>query len=96
MGISEVIRDKRESILQLAKRHGVRRIQIFGSVARGEAGSGSDVDFLVEAGPTHSPFFPGELVLDLEDLLGRKVDVIEPEGIYPPLRESVLREAIPL
>ena len=52
------------------------------------------MDFLVEVGPKHSSFFPGGLVADLEDLLGRPVDVVEPEGIYPPLKDSILKEAV--
>ena len=94
MGISEVIKDKRAEILRIAAKHGVRQIRIFGSVARGQAGPSSDVDFLVEVGPKHSSFFPGGLVADLEDLLGRPVDVVEPEGIYPPLKDSILKEAV--
>lgn len=96
MGISEVIKDKRAEILRIAAKHGVHRIRIFGSVARGQAGPASDVDFLVEVGPKHSAFFPGGLVADLEDLLGRPVDVVEPEGIYPPLKDSILKEAVVL
>jgi len=96
MGISEVVRGKREEILRIAAKHGVRQIRIFGSVARGDARPSSDVDFLVDVGPKHSAFFPGGLVADLEDLLERRVDVVEPEGIYPPLKESILREAVPV
>ena len=96
MGIEGIIGDKRGEILRIAAKHGVRRIRVFGSVARGDARLESDVDFLVEVGPAHSAFFPGGLVADLEDLLKRRVDVVEPEGIYPPLKERILREAVPL
>lgn len=96
MGVSEILRKKRTEILQIAEKHGVLQIRVFGSVARGEATDKSDVDFLVEVGPKHSPFFPGGLVADLEELLGREVDVVEPAGIYPPLKEAILREAVPL
>ena len=96
MGIVEVVSNKRQEILRIAAQHGVQRIRVFGSVARGEAGPQSDVDFLIEVGPRHSPFFPGGLVADLEALLGRRVDVVEPEGLYAPLRARVLTEAIPL
>ena len=96
MEISEVIKRKRSDILRIAEKHGVRRIRIFGSVARGEAGPQSDVDFLVEVGPKHSRFFPGGLVADLQDLLGRKVDVVETEGIYPLLKDQILKEAVAL
>lgn len=96
MGIPDVVSEKREEILRIAAKHGVRRVQVFGSVARGDAGPQSDVDFLIEVGPRHSPFFPGGLVADLEALLGRHVDVVEPEGLYEPLRAVVLKEAVPL
>jgi len=93
---SEVVAGKREAILQVAAKHGVQRIQVFGSVARGDAGPQSDVDFLIEVGPRHSPFFPGGLVVDLEALLGRRVEVVESDGLYAPLRDAVLKEAVPL
>ena len=96
MGIPELVAKKRNDILRIAARHGVQRIRVFGSVARGEAGPASDIDFLIEVGPQHSPFFPGGLVANLEALLGRRVDVVEPEGLYEPLREVVLKEAVPL
>ncbi len=94
MGIRELVQAKRGEILKIAARHGVRSIRLFGSVARGEAGPDSDVDFLVEVGPNHSFFFPGGLVADLEDLLGRRVEVVEPEGLHPLLRDRVLGEAV--
>ena len=96
MGIAELIHDKREEILRIAAKHGAQRIRVFGSVARGEAGPQSDVDFLIEVGSQHSPFFPGGLVMDLEALLGRRVDVVEADGLYPPLKASVLQEAVPV
>ena len=96
MDIRELLEQKREEILRIAAKHGVRQLRVFGSVARGDASPQSDVDFLVDVGPTHSFFFPGGLVADLEALLGRKVDVVEPDGLYPPLKERVLQEAVPL
>jgi uncharacterized protein len=94
--ISDNIRARREEILTIAARHGAHNVRIFGSVARGEAGPDSDLDLLVDAGPDTTPFFPGGLVADLEALLGRRIDVVEPEGLYSFIRERVLREAIPL
>lgn len=96
MGVSEILQKKRSDILRIAEKHGVLQIRVFGSVARGEATDKSDVDFLVEVGPKHSSFFPGGLVADLEELLGREVDIVETAGIYPPLKETILREAVPL
>jgi hypothetical protein len=94
--MDDAIRAKREEILGIAARHGVKRVRVFGSAARGEAGAGSDIDFLIEVeGPT-TPWFPGGLVADLEKLLGRRVDVVEPESLSGPFRDNVLRDAVPL
>jgi uncharacterized protein len=94
MGISEIIAARRDAILAAAVRHGVTNIKVFGSVARGDARNDSDVDFLVEVGPEHSSFFPGGLVADLEGILGRHVDVVEPEGLHRLLKDRILREAV--
>ena len=88
--------EKREEILRIAEKHGVGGIRVFGSSARDEAGEGSDVDFLIDVtGPT-TPWFPGGLVADLEELLGYRVDVVEEEAIRKGLRETVISEAVPL
>jgi predicted nucleotidyltransferase len=91
-----LLQAKREEILALAARRGTRNLRVFGSVARGEAGPASDVDFLVELAPGHTLFDLGHLQMDLQDLLGRKVDLVEPEGLHWYIRDQVLREAIPL
>ena len=96
MGIPELLAGRREEILRTASRHGAYNVRVFGSVARGEAGPDSDVDLLVDAGPNRTPFFPGGLVADLEDLLRRRVQVVEPEGLHWFIRERVLAEAVPL
>ncbi len=96
MGISELLKDKREEILRIAAKHGARNVRVFGSVARGEAGPNSDLDLLVDVGPTHTSFFPGGLLADLEDLLGRKVDIVTEEALHWYIRERVLNEAVPL
>ena len=96
MGIEELLTEKREEILRIAARHGACNVRIFGSVARGEARPESDVDFLVDVGPDHSAFFPGGLVADLEDILGRRVDVVELAGLHWYLRDKILKEAVPL
>ena len=92
----ELIHEKRKDILRIAARHGVQRIRVFGSVARGEAGPESDVDFLVEPGSVTTPWFPAGLIVDLEDLLGRRVQVITDGGLNPDLRERVAEEAAPV
>jgi len=95
MGI-ELIEKHRSEILMIARRHGVKRIRVFGSVARGEAGPESDVDFLVTVSGQTSPWFPGGLVTDLEELLGRRVQVVTESGLHDLLRDQVLSEAVPL
>lgn len=96
MAIDAVVRGKREEILRIARKHGVARIQVFGSFARGEADENSDLDLLIEVeGPT-PPWFPGGLVADLEALLGRRVEVIEPDALQEAIRARVLQEAVPL
>jgi predicted nucleotidyltransferase len=87
---------KRDQILQIAAEHGATNLRVFGSCARGEAGPDSDVDLLVDVGPKHSRWFPGGLVADLEELLGRPVQVITNRGLNPLIRDHVLREAVPL
>ena len=71
-------------------------MRVFGSVARGEADETSDIDFLVRMNPGRSVFDVGGLLMDLQDLLGRRVDVVTERGLRPRMRERVLREAIPV
>lgn len=96
MSIEYLVRQKRNEILRIAERHGAYNVRVFGSVARGEAGPDSDLDLLIDAGEKVSPWFPGGLVYDLEELLGRRVDVVEEVALRPELRQYVLREAKPL
>ena len=96
MKIEELLRTKREQILEIAKKHGAYNIRVFGSLARGEGNEDSDVDFLVEVGPTHSPWLPAGLVADLEDLLVIPVDVVTSDGLHWFIKERVLEEAHPL
>ena len=96
MPLADFVIKNRENILRVAKSHGVKSVKVFGSAARGEAGAESDLDLLVEVGETVSPWFPGGLIADLEELLGRKVDVAEPDTIHRVIREQVLSEAVAL
>jgi len=91
-----LLQAKRQEILALAAHHGARSLQIFGSFARGESHIASDIDFLVELGPGATLIDLGSLQMDLQDLLGRKVDVVEPDALHWSIREQVLREAVPL
>ena len=96
MDIKDLLHAKREEILRTGARHGASNVRIFGSVARGEAGPSSDIDLLVELAPDRSLLDQVALLQDLEDLLGRRVDVVEPEGLHWYIRDRVLNEAVPL
>jgi len=80
----------------LAERHGVGTLLVFGSMARGDATPDSDVDFLLDNTTRLSGFQLGALQMDLQDLLGRKVDLVTLNALHPLLRERVLQEAVPL
>ncbi len=96
MGIAEVIHEKREEILRLAAARGARKVRVFGSFARGDATEESDVDFLVDLDEERTLFDLGHLLLELEELLGRKVDLVTENALHPYIRGKVLREAVEL
>jgi predicted nucleotidyltransferase len=96
MGIDELLKDKRQDILSIAARHGAYNVRVFGSVVRGEASPDSDVDFLVDLEPDKSLFDVGGLLMDLQTLLGRKVDVVTEKALHWYIRDRVIREAQPL
>lgn len=90
------VRGQREAILRLAASYGVRRVRLFGSVARGEDRPGSDLDVLVDFGPGRSLLDQVGFEQDLEALLGCKVEVVVEGGISPYLEAGILQEAVPL
>ncbi|MDH7514225.1 MAG: nucleotidyltransferase family protein [Clostridiales bacterium] len=96
MTLEELLRTKREEILQVCAKYGARKVRIFGSVVRREADEKSDIDFLVEMEPGRSLFDLGVLQYELEQILGRRVDVVTERGLKARLRERVFREAFTL
>jgi len=96
MNLGQVLKDKREEILRIAADYGARHVQVFGSVARGEAGPGSDLDLLVKLDPGRSLLDIIAIKQDLEDLLGCEVEVVTEAAISPYIREQVLKEAVSL
>lgn len=86
----------RDEILRIAERHGARNIRVFGSAARGSVDAESDVDFLVDLEPGRSLLDLGGLLMELQELLGRRVDVVTERDLRERIRDTVLREAIPL
>lgn len=96
MSIRRLLQSKRKAILEIAARHGARNVRVFGSVARGTARRGSDVDFLVDMEEGRSLLDLIELGQDLEELLQRKVDVLTDGGLSPYLEQRIYAEAVPL
>lgn len=96
MGIDEILKAYREEILRIAASYGAYNVRVFGSVARGEAKPESDVDLLVELEPQRTLLDQIALMQSLSELLGRKVDVTEPETIHELIKDQVLREAVVL
>jgi len=96
MSVGELLKSKREDILRIAARYGARSVRVFGSAARGDSGPSSDVDFLVELEDGRSLFDLVGLQQDLQETLGRPVDVVEPEGLHWYIRDKILHEARPL
>ncbi len=90
------LQQKRDDILRLAARHGARKVRVFGSVARGETRPDSDIDFLVDLETGRSLLDLGGLLMDLQDLLHCKVDVVTEKGLRSRIRARVLREAVSL
>jgi predicted nucleotidyltransferase len=94
--VGNTIREQREAILSIAARHGATDVRLIGSVARGEARPDSDVDLLVTWSEGTSLLNHAALMLELERLLGRKVDIASDGWVKPSIRNSVYRDAIAL
>ena len=93
--LKQVLQERREEILEIALKHGAFNVRVFGSVARGEETENSDIDFLINYDINKiSSWFPVGLIHDLEDLLGRKVDVVTETGLKERIRDRVLRDCI--
>jgi uncharacterized protein len=96
MNIRQLLQSKRSQILQIAARHGARKVRVFGSVARGTARRGSDIDFLVDMEEGRSLLDHAALIIDLERLLKRSVDVASERGLRRLVRKGVLKDAVAL
>jgi predicted nucleotidyltransferase len=92
----QAIQDQRQRLLAVAARHGARNLRVFGSVARGEADAASDLDLLVDLEPGRSLIDLGALLVELEALLGMRVDVVAEAGLRPAIRARILRTVVPL
>jgi predicted nucleotidyltransferase/DNA-binding XRE family transcriptional regulator len=90
------LRDQRREILATLASHGARNVSIFGSVARGDDGTDSDVDLLVDFEPHVSMFDIVRMQSDVEALVGRPVDLVPRAGLKPEIAASAYRDAVPL
>ena len=86
----------RAELLAMARRRGVTGVRVFGSMSRGDDGHDSDVDLLVTLAPGTSALALGGLLVDAQELLGRRVDVVTEASLHPALREGVIAGAVPL
>jgi len=96
MNANELLSLKRKEILEISKKYGAYNIRIFGSVAKGTADQNSDIDFLVVMEKGRSLLDLGGLLMDLQNLLGYKVDVVTEKGLRQRIRNRVLKEAVSL
>jgi predicted nucleotidyltransferase len=96
MTLEEVRSRYRDQIVAAAGRRGAHNIRVFGSVARGDQRRDSDIDFLVDFEAGRSLLDLTGLWLDLESILGCKVDVVSGRGLKPRLASEVKREAVSL
>ncbi|TAK26111.1 MAG: nucleotidyltransferase [Chloroflexota bacterium] len=87
---------RRDEILELARRHGAANVRVFGSTARGQATAASDIDFLISLEEGRTLFDLGAFWHQLENLLGRDVDVVPDDSLDPRIQERILREAVAL
>ena len=92
----ELLKEKRNSVIALAARHGAKNLRVFGLVSRGDARPTSDIDLLVKMKEGRSLLDLSTLVLDLQGFLGVKMDVVSEDGLYWLLRRRILKEAKPL
>lgn len=96
MGTTEIIGEQREQVLALASKYGALNVRVFGSVVQGTADKDSDIDFLVDMEKGRSLFDMGGLLMELQKLLHRKVDIVTEGGLHWYIKDNILKEAKPL
>jgi len=90
------IEDFNRQIIPVLKRFGVKRASLFGSSARGEDREDSDIDILVEFEAGKSLLDLAGLKIELEELLGRRVDLLTFNSLHPLLKDKILKEQKPI
>lgn len=96
MNIRELVIENRDEILRISMKHGASNIRIFGSVARNQETNKSDLDILVDLEKGRSLMDHAALIIELQDLLGCKVDVATERGLKERIRAQVMKDLIPL
>jgi predicted nucleotidyltransferase len=96
MSVYERLKSQRSEILRISGQHGAYNVRLFGSVLRGDDRPDSDIDILVELEPRRTLLDRIGLMQDLEDLLGRRVDVVTEKALHAYIRSEVLKQAVPL
>ena len=96
MPYKDLLRKRRDEIFRIARQYGAHNIRIFGSVQKEIDRIDSDVDFLVDLEKGRSLLDLGGMVFDLQQLLGRRVDVVTEKGLHWYIKETILSEAEPL
>ena len=95
MTLNDLTPATKAKIKEIAAQHGAFNVRVFGSVARGQADSNSDLDLIVDYDLDKiSPWFPVRLIRDLENLLGTKVDVVTAAGLKARIYDEVLQESL--
>ena len=98
MELDPILVKHREEIIRIAAKHGAKNVRVFEDFTGDPNVPKDDIDFLVDIGPLKdlTPWFPGGLMADLADLLGKEVFVTTTGGLHPLLKDHILNEAMPL
>lgn len=92
----EMLRQKRDGILSIARRYGAHDVRIFGSVARGDNSDQSDLDLIVRFDDGRTLLDQGGLLMELREFLGMRVDVVDEGALSGRFERIVRKEAVPL
>jgi predicted nucleotidyltransferase len=92
----QTLKEKREAILEIARRYGAHDVRIFGSVARGDATEQSDLDLIVRFDEGRTLLDQGGLLMELREFLGMKVDVVSEGALTGRFGQIARKEAVPL
>ena len=86
----------KKRLMEIFKEYGVTKAAIFGSYARGDQKKKSDIDFLIKMESGRTLMDLGGLNVDLQELFGRKIDLVEYQCIHPKLKKEILSEQVPI